>query len=175
MMELFGLPIETIYLYTLIISGLLIILYLFFGDIVEGITEATGFLNPVLVLAFLTFMSAIGYLLEFLTMMNSFLIMAIAAVASLILDTLLNVFVLIPLANTEESLVYTEESLKGRIATVLIPIPVDGFGEILIESISGRISKPASSFENQHIEEGKKVLVIDVKDGVLYVVPRNEY
>lgn len=174
-MELFGLPIQTIYLYVLIISGLCIILYLFFGDVIEGISEATGFLNPVLILAFLIFMSAIGYLLEALTDMNTFLIMGIAAVSSLILDTLLNVFVLIPLANTEESLAYTEDSLKGRLATVLIPIPEDGFGEILIESISGRISKPAASFDNKMIAEGKKVLIIDVKEGVLYVVPRNEY
>jgi membrane protein implicated in regulation of membrane protease activity len=174
-MELFGVPIQTLYLYILVISGSLIILYLFFGDMVEGLSEAAGFLNPVLVLAFLTFMSAIGYLLEVLTGMNSFIIIIIAAIASVILATLLNVFVLIPLANTEESLVYTEESLKGRIASVIIPIPEDGFGEILIESYSGRISKPAASFDNKGIDEGQKVLVIDVKDGVLYVVPRNEY
>ena len=141
----------------------------------EGISEATGFLNPVLILAFFVFMSASGYLLEALTEMNTFLIMAVAAIASLILDTLLNVFVLIPLANTEESLAYTEESLKGRIASVLISIPEDGFGEILIESISGRISKPAVSLENEMIAEGSKVLIIDVKNGVLYVVPHNEY
>lgn len=174
-MELFGLPIQTIYLYVLIISGLCIILYLFFGDVIEGISEATGFLNPVLILAFLIFMSATGYLLETLTELSTFLIMGIAAIVSLILDTLLNVFVLIPLANTEESLAYTEDSLKGRIANVLIPIPEDGFGEILIDSISGRISKPAASFENKKIEAGTKVLIIDVKEGVLYVVPRNEY
>ncbi|QED47294.1 NfeD family protein [Cytobacillus dafuensis] len=174
-MELFGIPIQTIYLYTLIISGSLIILYLFLGDVVEGISEATGFLNPVLVLAFLTFMSAIGYLLEAFTGLSSILIIVISSIASLILDTLLNVFVLIPLANAEESLVYTEDSLKGRIGAVIIPIPENGFGEVLIDSISGRISKPATSFENKEIEEGKKVLVIDVKDGVLYVVPHNQY
>ncbi len=174
-MELIGVPIQTIYIYILIISGLCIILYLFFGDVIEGISEATGFLNPVLILAFLIFMSATGYILEALTDMNTFLIMGIAVTVSLILDTLLNVFVLIPLANTEESLVYTEESLKGRIANVIIPIPEDGFGEILIESISGRISKPATSFDNKMIAEGKKVLIIDVKEGVLYVVPHNEY
>lgn len=175
MMEIFGIEIQTIYLYTLIISGSLIILYLFFGDVIEGISEATGFLNPVLILAFLTFLSAIGYVLEALTGLNSILILVIAAIVSIILDTLLNVFVLIPLANSEESLVYTEDSLKGRLGNVIIPIPENGFGEVLIESISGRISKPAASFDNKVIEEGKKVLVIDIKDGVLYVVPRNEY
>lgn len=174
-MELFGIAIQSIYLYTLIISGSLIILYLFFGDIIEGVSEASSFLNPVLILSFLTFMSAIGYLLEAITELNSILILVIAVISSLILDTLLNVFVLIPLSKSEESLVYTEDSLKGRLGNVIIPIPENGFGEVLIESISGRISKPAASFDNGNIEEGKKVLVIDVKNGVLYVVPHNQY
>jgi hypothetical protein len=33
------------------------------------------------------------------------------------------------------------------------------------------ISKPSASYDNIAIEEGKQVLIIEVKDGVLYVVP----
>lgn len=79
------------------------------------------------------------------------------------------------MSKSEESLAYTEDSLKGRIGNVIIPIPKDGFGEVLLESISGRISKPAASFDNEEIAEGKKILVIDVKNGVLYVVPHQHY
>ena len=39
-------PLETIYLYGLVISGAVTILYLFFGDALEGITEAIPFVNP---------------------------------------------------------------------------------------------------------------------------------
>jgi len=42
-MELFGVAIETIYLYTLIISGAVTILYLFFGDFLSFLLE--GFIN----------------------------------------------------------------------------------------------------------------------------------
>lgn len=174
-MELLGIPIETIYLYTLIISGMIIVLYVFFGDIAEGMSEGDRVLNPTLILAFLTFMGAIGYLLEVFTELNSYLILVIAAFGSLILDILLNVFILTPLANAEESLVYTEDSLKGRLGHVIIPIPKDGYGEVIIESISGRISKPAASFENVPVEDGVQVLVIDVKDGIIYVVPHHSY
>jgi membrane-bound ClpP family serine protease len=173
-MELFGLSLETIYLYALIFSGSLIVLYVLFGDMAEGFGEALGIFNPVLVLAFITFMSASGYLFELLTSLNSFLIMGISALIALGLDTLLNVFVLIPLSSAEESLAYSEDSLRGRIATVLISIPEDGYGEILIESYSGRISKPAACFHNGVIGEGEKVLVVDIKEGVLYVVPENK-
>jgi len=165
-MELFGYPIETVYLTTLIVSGALTVLYIFFGDIAEA---ALDFLNPTLILAFLTFLSASGYLLELITSLNSLVILLISIVIAIILDALLNIFVLVPLSSAEESLVYTSDSLKGRVGTVLTPIPPDGFGEVVLKSNSGTISKPATSFENQPIAEGEKVLVIDVKDGVLYV------
>jgi len=170
-MTLFGTSIETIYLILLITSGSLTILYLFFGDVLEGIGEATGFLNPVLILAFITFFSAAGYILEFVTSMNSFLIMGIAAIAALLLDVILNVFVLIPMSSAEQSLSYTEKSLEGRVGKVIIPVPDQGFGEVVIENYSGMISKPAASFEDIPIPEGEEVLVIEVKNGVLYVVP----
>lgn len=159
-------PIQSVYLTALIISGALTVLYIFFGDIAEA---ALDFLNPTLILAFVTFLSAAGYLLELLTPLSSLVILLLSIVVALILDTLLNIFVLVPMSNAEESLVYTSDSLKGRVGTVLIPIPKDGFGEVLLKSSSGTISKPATSFENLPISEGEKVLVIDVKDGVLHV------
>ena len=31
------------------------------------------------------------------------------------------------------SLAYTDESLMGQVGKVIVPVPVDGFGEIVIE------------------------------------------
>lgn len=170
-MTLFGTPIDTIYLILLIVSGSLTVLYLFFGDVLEGIGEATGFLHPILILVFITFFSAAGYIFEVVTSLNSFVIMAISAGIALLLDTLLNVFVLIPMSSAEQSLGYTEQSLEGRVGKIIVSIPEQGFGELVIESYSGMISKPAASFKQTPIAEGSEVLVIEVKNGVLYVVP----
>lgn len=169
-MTIFGLSLDTIYLIVLGIAGLFTIIYILFGDILDGF-EILGFLNPALILAFFTFFSASGYVLEKITSLPPLLTILIAAITAIILDTLLNVFVLLPMASAEESLGYTEDSLKGRIGRIIIPVPENGFGEIFIESKSGMISRPAASFDNEIIEEGKKVLVLDIKDGVLYVVP----
>lgn len=166
-MELFGLPVETIYLYALIFSGAVTLLYLFFGDALSGILD--GFINPVLIFSFITIFSAAGYAAEELTSLHSMLIAVISATISLILVILLNVFVLIPLSATEESLVYKETDLRGRTGTVITAVPENCYGEVLIESISGRIAKPAVSFNKKPIPNGKKVLVIDVTDGVLEV------
>lgn len=162
-----GISLETIYLYALIISGAVTVLYLLFGDVLTAMFD--GFMNPTLIFSFITIFSAGGYLGEMFTSVHSGLIAAINATVALILVTLLNVFILIPIANAEESLVYKESDLRGRIGTVITSVPADGYGEVLIENISGRISKPAVSFKNKEIPNGKKVLVIDVVNGVLQV------
>ncbi|THE10877.1 hypothetical protein E1I69_17205 [Bacillus timonensis] len=169
-MELFGYDIQTIYLIGLVISGIGTLTFILFGDFLEGVFP-DSFLSPTLIFSFLTLLSASGYIFEILLSFHSFLIFVISLVLALILVTLLNVFVLIPLSSAEESMVYREEDLKGRIGKVITSIPVDGFGEVLIEGVSGTIAKSAKSFNNEPISFDEKVLIIDSKEGVVYVLP----
>jgi membrane protein implicated in regulation of membrane protease activity len=175
-MEPFSIPLETIYLYGLIIAGALTILYVLFADVFHfhGAGEGLDFLNPVLIFAFVTILSASGYLFERLSSLHYLLILGISAVAAFILVTLLNVFVLVPLSSAEESLVYKETDLQGRVGKVITPIPIDGYGEVMIDSTSGRIAKPASSFDGDEIPNGTSVLVVQVKNGVLEVSKHQE-
>lgn len=170
-MEPFSIPLETIYLYGLIISGVLTVLYVLFADLFDfhGAVDGVDLLNPVLIFAFVTILSASGYLFERLSSLHYLLIFGISAVMALIVVALLNVFVLIPLSSAEESLVYKESDLQGRVGTVITTIPVDGYGEVMIDSTSGRIAKPASSFDGDMIPNGTSVLIVQVKNGVLEV------
>ncbi|GGA87286.1 hypothetical protein [Ornithinibacillus halotolerans] len=170
-MTIFGIDIQTIYLTTLIISGCLIVLYLFFGDVLDAVGEGVPFLNPTLILAFIVFLSSSGYVLELVTPLSSLFILLISIGFALVMDVLLNFFILIPLSSAEESLAFTEESLKGRVGKIIISIPKDGFGEIVIDGKSGMISRPAKSYENVSISEGTEVLVLEIIDGVMYVIP----
>lgn len=169
-LELYGIPVQTIYLYTLIIAGSLTLLFLFFGDVFEGLSEAIPLLHPTLVLSFFTFFSASGYIGETVSPL-SLIIALISCLLSVLLVILLHLFVLVPLSSAEESLTYREEDLRGRLGKVITAVPVDGFGEVLIEGIGGTISKSAISFENEQISYGTVVLVVDVKKGVLSVTP----
>ncbi|MCY7796964.1 NfeD family protein [Bacillus spizizenii] len=170
-MELFGVPIHTIYLYTLIIAGSLTLLFVFFGDVFAGLSEGIPFLNPTLVLAFFTCFSASGYIGELILPLSSLLIALLSCILSIMLVVLLHIFVLIPLSSAEESLVYKEDDLRGRVGKVITAVPVDGFGEVVIEGIGGTISKSAVSFDNEQISYGTAVLVVDVNNGVLSVTP----
>ncbi|MGV3272063.1 NfeD family protein [Bacillus sp. CIS52] len=172
-MDIFHLPLETIYLYTLIIAGSLTLLILFFQDVFHGLSEVipVSFVNPTLILSFLTIFSASGYIGEIATSLSNPIIALLSFVLSVFLVSLLYFFILVPLSSAEESLVYRESDLKGRIGRVITSVPKDGYGEVIIEGIGGAISKSAVSFDQEQIKYGTDVLVIDVKDGVLFVTP----
>lgn len=135
----------------------------------DGLSEAIPFFNPTLLFSFLTFFSASGYLFAYTSLQNYWII-SISALIALLLVILLNVFVLIPLSSAEESLAFTEDSLKGRLGTIITSVPADGYGEVFIEGVSGTISKPAVSFKNTAIPLGSKVLVVDIQKGNALVV-----
>ncbi|MGK7378941.1 hypothetical protein ACSFXN_13990 [Planococcus sp. 1R117A] len=167
-MELFGLSMEQLYMYTLLFAGALTVLYVFFGDIADA-GDGLPFFNPTIILAFITLLAAAGYLLEVTTKLDSLAILGIAAVVALLFDILLYFFILLPLSSAESSIAYTDESLLGQVAKVIIPIPVDGYGEVIIETYGGIISKRATGFDNEAIGQDRQVLIIEVKDGTLYV------
>lgn len=168
-MEVFGLPVTQIYLYALIISGAITIVYVLFSDVAEGIGEISPFLDPAVLLAFLTFTSASAYILELLVDWSSGVILGVAVAIAIVFDTFLYFFILLPLASAEVSLAYSDESLMGQVGRVIVPVPVDGYGEIVIETVNGRINKRAASYENVAIDYGKEVLLIEVKDGAFMV------
>lgn len=168
-MELFGMPIIQIYLYVLIIAGIITIIYVLFSDVAEGIGETSPFLDPAVILSFITFTAAAGYLLEHLVDLSSMIILLIALAIAVVLDLLLYFFILLPLSTAEVSLAYSDDSLTGQVGKVIVPIPENGFGEIVIETVNGLISKRAAGYENTTIEYGKEVLIIEVKEGTFIV------
>ncbi|MFC4354969.1 hypothetical protein ACFO0S_07905 [Chryseomicrobium palamuruense] len=168
-MEILGYSMEQVYFFVLVLMAAGTFLYLFFGDVTEAIGEGIPFLHPTLVLAFVTLTSATGFFLEWLTDLNSWIILIASLLIAGILDMLIYFFVLIPMASAEVSLAYTDEQLAGQVATVIIPIPADGYGEILIETVNGNLAKRATGLENEDIDYGKTVLVVEVEDGTFYV------
>ncbi len=166
---IFGIALSTIYLTIVIIIGLCTILYLFFADMADGAAEGIPFFDPAVMLAFITITAAAGYILEIFSSLSHLVIFLISIVISLICTALIYYFLLVPLRSAETSLVYKDESLAGQTGKVITPIPVDGFGEVLIETGNGIIHKRAASYNEQDIPYGQEILVIEVINGTLYV------
>lgn len=167
-MELFGLEIGQLYMYGLLIAGGLTILYVLFADMADA-GDGLPFLNPAVLLAFFTLFFAIAFLLERATGLGSLTVIGIAAIAAIVLDILFYLFILVPLKSAEASIAYTDESLLGQVAKVIIPIPVDGYGEIVLETYAGMISKRAAGYDNEAIAQDEQVLIIEIRDGTLLV------
>ncbi|GMB09218.1 hypothetical protein EDD69_1242 [Thermolongibacillus altinsuensis] len=172
---MFGYPMETVYLFVLIGSGMFTFLYIFFGDLLDAVFPDLPFFSPQLIFSFLTVLSASGFLFEHYTTMSSGFIGMISAGIGFIVVLLLHFFVFVPLKSAEASLNYAETDLEGRLAKVIVTVPKDGFGEILIQGKSGAIAKPAQSMQNEEIPSGAEVVIVEMKNGVALVSVYDRY
>lgn len=159
--------IEQFFLYSLIGIGLITILYVLFADAIDGMDSSI--FNPTTILSFLLFICASGFILLKLTDWDEKIVLIVAIIISSILTFLLYFFILVPLASAEVSTAYTNESLQGQVGRVIVPIPSNGFGEIVIETVNGLISKRATGYDNEEIEYDKQVLIIDTDEGTFLV------
>ena len=164
-----GIPIETIYLYILIVCAALAFLLVIFGDIFDF----DGPIDPMLVIPWLAFTSLFGYLGERLLDWSHLILFFVSATIASVLVFFLNFYVLMPMKNAESTISISEKDMEGNTATVVTPIPVSGMGEIQFKSVTGSISRPAAFYAPQEhsIDRGEQVLIIEVKDRVCYVVP----
>ena len=176
-MTLFGMDMVSVYLWSLVFFGCFTLLYILLGDILDGIFGAVeaGPFNPAIILSFFTIFSASGYILEKFIGVSSGVTIIISSVVSLFLVTLLYLFVFIPLKSAETSLGYSDEDLKGKVGKVIISIPEDGFGEVVMSIGGSTVNRSAQSFNNEAIPYDTEVLIIDVQKGVIFVTPYNEF
>lgn len=177
MQGLFGYPLETVYLAVLAVSGGLTLLYIFFSDIIDGVFDMPDhpWFSPQLILSFLTVGSASGYLFERYTGLSSLLIGLCSAGIAIIVVSLLHFFVFVPLRSAETSLNYSETDLEGSLAKVVVTVPPNGFGEILLQRKSGAVSKPAKSIGNEEIASGAEVIIVKMENGVAIVAKHDPY
>ncbi|EZP59304.1 hypothetical protein RCC94_12000 [Exiguobacterium acetylicum] len=159
--------VSTLYLYALAAAACGVFVSILFSDVIPGVDQI---FHPTLILSFVIITSAIGFGLEQLSPLGSILILIISSVIALLVTTLMHIFLFVPMAQAEQSLGFSEQMLEGRSATVIVPIPTEGYGEILLDDVSGRVSKSAVLFEGPALPQGTKVLVIEIKQGVASVV-----
>ncbi|RHW37597.1 hypothetical protein D1B33_08710 [Lysinibacillus yapensis] len=158
-----------IYLVVLISAGCLTLIYLLFSEMLDGVFEGIPLIDPAVILSFITLTAASGYLFEKFSNLSSISVFIISCGISAIISTFIYFFILVPIRSAEVSLAYTEESLGGQTGKVIVPIPENGYGEIVIETVNGVISKRATGFNNEFIDYEEQVLIIEAKEGTVYV------
>lgn len=167
-MMIFGVSMEQLYMYILLAAGALTVLHVFFGGMID-LGDVLPAFNPTVILAFLTFGAAIGFLLETATAFDEWSVLGLAIMGATLLAILLYFFILLPLSSAESAIVHSEELLSGQVANVIVPIPEDGYGEVVLETYEGTISKRATSYDNEAIDRDEKVTIIEISNDTLYV------
>ncbi|MFC0296868.1 NfeD family protein [Geobacillus jurassicus] len=173
----FGHQPEVVYGWVLVVSALLTVLYFFFSDVLDGLFDLPDhpLFSPQLVLSFFIVASAVGLLAEMYTSWPSRWIALLGVGTALVVVLLLHFFVFLPLRSAEASLGYTDADLEGSLAKVIVPVPPDGFGEILISRKSGAVAKAAKSLHREEIAAGEEVVIVQMENGVAVVARHDPY
>lgn len=154
-----------------------------FGDILsewlDGMFDfmSVSFMKPVVIAGAVAGFGGAGILLDQYTPWPSALVLIASIVIALLLAAAAYFGYVLPMQNSENSVSFSMQDLSGKLAEVTIPIPADGYGEVMLQIGATHTNQIAASLENDAIEAGARVVVVHVKEGTLYVSrmePTNE-
>lgn len=146
---------------------------LFLGDAVSDWFHSLHLpvLQPILWVSGLTAFGGTGFLITRLTSYSPLTSLGLAALGGVSLSIAAYFIWVEPMRDAEASTGYSMQELVGRVGEVWTTIPEKGLGEVLITMVSGTTNHMAASFTEEPIREGTQVLVVEVRDHVLYVTP----
>lgn len=141
----------------------------------EGLLEAFDeFLNPLLLFGTLSVVGGAGVILSKYTDLNGLYVLLLSLIIGTAAYFLIYYFLVIPISNAESSTSISVKDLEGKIGEVITTVPAEGMGEVFIQSPSGNRSETAKSFDHQEIKQGERIVIVQVKDHIVYVSTLNE-
>ncbi|MDF2835602.1 MAG: rane protease regulatory rane protein [Paenibacillus sp.] len=169
---------ETLFLSCLALGILFAVVSVIFGDwlsqAMEGALdflslEGPAFLSPMTLFGGITAFGGAGLMLTRYTSIGMWAVVLLAILIAIALGAAVFFLYVRPMENSENSIAFTLQSLSGALGEVLVSIPATGYGEVLIRVGAGVTNQIAASFDRQPIPESAKVVVVEVKESVLYV------
>jgi membrane-bound ClpP family serine protease len=140
------------------------------GGLLESVFDIFGdFFNPVLLFGTLSVVGGSGVLLTKYTAITEFYVLALSILIGLCAYFVIYYFLVIPMSNAESSTSLSMKDLEGKIGEVITTIPNVGMGEVYISTNNGSYSEVAASFDATEIKQGKRIVVVEVKEGILLV------
>ncbi|MCR8656085.1 NfeD family protein [Paenibacillus endoradicis] len=169
---------ETLYWGCLIFGILYTIVVVIFGDVLEGALDASlewlqldnlPLIQPITLVGGLAIFGGAGILLMHYTDFATAMVILISICIGIIGIILIYFVYVKPMENAEMSTSYSMLELVGKEAVVTTPVPVEGFGEVIVKTIAGITSHIAASYDKQPIAAGNHVVVVEVHESILYV------
>lgn len=136
----------------------------------DGVTDSSSIFNISCLMMSLVVVGALGLCLD--NYLNPIVSLIISFIFGVIAYGLTLKFIVLPLKSNKAD-AETIHDFKHKVGTVTVTIPVNGTGEIEVDSKIGKISYQAkantSDFETEPIPKGTKVLVTGSDTGYLIV------
>ncbi len=145
------------------------------GDAFDGLLNALSFdhldfLNPMTLVGGITAFGGAGIMLDRLTSLETLIVAVLAMMIATSLSVCVYFVYVRPMKNAENSSGYLMTELTGKIGTVTVPIPKQGFGEVLIKIGGGNTNHIACSYDGEGFAADSRVVVAAIKDGTVRVI-----
>ncbi|GIO98143.1 hypothetical protein J14TS5_32290 [Paenibacillus lautus] len=166
---------EALYWGCLIGGVIFAIVTVVLGDILssalDGLLDflSVDFFNPVVIAGGITVFGGTGIMLTKYTELAAGAHVTLSVLAAIVISILVYFGYVKPMANSENSTGFSIKELAGMIGVITVPLPAEGFGEVMVKVGAGNTTHIASSFDRQSLPAGVRVVVVDVVEGVLRV------
>ncbi len=169
---------EAVFWCCLVFGALMAVVTLVFGDALGGATDGLfGWLSidvhhlfqPVVLSGAVTVFGGTGLLLHRYSGWPSPGVYAVSAATAAVIAAGMYFLYVRPMRSSENSTGYSMSELAGKRAEVLTPIPASGCGEVLVRVGAGNVNHVAASFDGEEVPAGTPVVVVEVKEGTLFV------
>ena len=144
------------------------------GDALDGFFDFLSMdhldcMQPVVFVGGITILGGCGIMLSRYTDLALLPVAIISLTLSVVISVIVYFSYVKPMKNSENSTGYSMQDLIGKIGEVSVPIPVGGYGEVLIKGGPGLTNQIAANMDQAEIPAGTRVVVGEVKEGVVYV------
>lgn len=142
------------------------------GSWLDGVFDflSVDFLKPIITASAITSFGGAGILLDRYTGLGTAGVVILAVVAAVLLSAAVYFAYVRPMENSENSTGFSESELPGKVGEVTVPIPAQGYGEVMVKLVGGNTLHIASSWDRKEIPAGTVVVVIETtKDGTVQV------
>ncbi|MGP0586764.1 putative membrane protein YuaF [compost metagenome] len=142
------------------------------GSWLDGVFDflSVDFLKPIITASAITSFGGAGILLDRYTGLGGAGVVVLAIVAAVLLSAAVYFAYVRPMENSENSTGFSESELPGKVGEVTVPIPAQGYGEVMVKLVGGNTLHIASSWDRKEIPAGTVVVVIETtKDGTVQV------
>ncbi|MBW4838902.1 MAG: protease [Paenibacillaceae bacterium] len=142
------------------------------GSWLDGVFDflSVDFLKPIITASAITSFGGAGILLDRYTGLGSAGVVILAIVAAVLLSAVVYFAYVRPMENSENSTGFSESELPGKVGEVTVPIPAQGYGEVMVKLVGGNTLHIASSWDRKEISAGTVVVVIETtKEGTVQV------